>query len=146
MLAVSVVERAALDVEISLVGIIHNSSPHLAFGIFFNAQDAIFVVVGGFAGGGVEIAVFHNHENAVVATELTQREAMVFVVDAEHIGVEPHLSVAESGHAMLFKGDAVHLIFGHQIAPGEFALDAQIRQVDIKLEHLQARLRFESDA
>ena len=78
-----------------MVGIIDDSRPHLALHILLDAENAVFVVVGGFAGGGVEIAIFHNHENTVIATELAKRETVVLVVETKHIGVEPHFTVAE---------------------------------------------------
>ena len=47
---------------------------------------------------------------------------------------------------MLLERNAVHLVFGHKIATGEFALNAEFGEVDVELQHLQAWLRLERDA
>ena len=100
-------------------------------------------MVGGLAAGGVEVAVLHDDQDAVVAGKLAQRHAVALVVDAQDVLVKPHLAVAQRGAALLLEGDAVNLVLGHDVAACPLALDGEVGKVDVKLQHPQVLLGLE---
>ena len=63
----------------------------------------------------VEITVLKDDKNAVLIRELTKIVAVIFVVDAVDIWVEPHLSSAECRMTMTLQRDAVYTFFGQKV-------------------------------
>ena len=102
-------------------------------------------MVFGIEGGGNVVAIFENDEHLVVAKELTEREAASVVVEAEHVGVKPHFASAECRSAVLLERDAVYFILGDEISARLLALDGELREIHIELQHLQAEFRLEGN-
>ena len=79
--------------------------------------------------GDVELAAREYHQDVVVVVELAEVVAVAFVVDAVHVGVEPHLATAQRGVAAALQSDAVYGFLGQQVALGGASLDGNLGKV-----------------
>ena len=71
---------------------------------------------------------------------------MALIVDAQDVGVKPHLAVAQRRLSGLFEGDAVYLVLGDDVTACLLALDGEFGKVHVKLQNLKPELGFEGDA
>ena len=83
-----------------LVGIVEHGRPHLVGPPFLYHLYVVLVVVVHIEVGDVELAVVEHHEYGIVFVELAQQGAVLVVVEAFHIGVEPHLAAAQCAVAV----------------------------------------------
>ena len=90
--------------------------------------------------GQVEITVLQNHQDAVILVELTQQFAVLVVVQAVHIGVEPHLATAQSGVSVALQTDAVHRILSQQVTFRGSSLNHNLREVFLNENLLELRI------
>ena len=93
-----------------------------------------------------EIAVLHYHQYLLIVEEFAEQIAATVVIDAQHIGIEPHFAAAKRRYAFLLERDAVYLGFSHHVASRKFAFHEQVGKIHVELQHLHALLWFERDA
>ena len=118
------VHRESFQIEVALVvGIADDGRPDLRLVPLLQAQDVGLVVVGGVEGRDVEVARVEDHEDAVLVAKLAEVASVLLVVDALHVGVEPHLASAERGVAVAFQRDAVDGVAGEEVALCAASLD-----------------------
>ena len=78
-----------------IIGIAHHGTPHFAFVPLLNELQIVFVMVVGIEVREVELAVIKHHEYRVALVKLAQQLAMVIVIDALYVGIEPHLAASQ---------------------------------------------------
>ena len=140
------IHSEALNVGISLVGIIEHSSPHNARAIFFNSNYSLVVVILSIERCSEEIAVFHHHKYSVVAEKLAKQFTAAVIVQAKHIVVEPHFAATKRRHTALLERNAVYFVFSYHVTPRKLSFNQQIGKVDVELQHFEALLWFECDS
>ena len=79
--------------------------------------------------GEVVAVVVEDDQYTVVVAELSEVVAPLFIVDASHIGVVPHLASAQSGVAAALERDAVNGLLGEDIASCRTVLDKYFGEI-----------------
>ncbi len=87
-----------------------------------------------------------EHQDAIFVPELAQIVTLSVVVDAQHVGVEPHLAAAQRRVAFLFEGNRLDVVLGQHVAACGTRLDSQFGQVLEYLQFLQMKRRLQGDA
>ena len=77
----------------------------------------------------VIVVVVEDDEHAVVAHELAKEVALLVVVDALDIHVEPHRTAAQCASTMSRHSDALYLGFGEQVTLDTTSLDRHFGEV-----------------
>ena len=99
-----------------LVCIIEAGRPHLLGLVLLDAQYLVLVVVVGVVARQVVLAVGQDDQYLVVIEELTQVGAMLVVVQAFHVRVEPHLASSQRTRTMALQLDAQHVVSAQYVA------------------------------
>ena len=113
------------------------------------SEDVVLVMVVGVEVGDVEVAVVEYHEDALSVVELSEEPSVLIVVDAVHVGVEPHLSASQCAMAVALQADAADGALGEEISLGSTSLDKHIGEILLQEDALaflrQVRLQGHLD-
>ena len=89
------IHEETLQVGIALlICIEENGSPYFVRLVFLQTEDVVLIVVVQVEVGQIEVAVIENDENLVFVVELAQIVAVLVVVKAFDIRIEPYLPTA----------------------------------------------------
>ena len=111
------IQQEPLDVgHVLLVCIIEAGRPHLLGLVLLDAQYLVLVVVVGVVARQVVLAVGQDDQYLVVIEELTQVGAMLVVVQAFHVRVEPHLASSQRTRTVALQLDAQHVVSAQYVA------------------------------
>ena len=110
---------------------------------FLNAEDVVLKMGSEVKGGGIIGTIIIDDEDAVFIPELAEVDAVFIVVDAQHIGVEPHFASAERGVTFLLEGNGLDFKLGEYVSSCCTRFDRQLGEIFADLEFLEMQLRFE---
>ena len=108
-------------------------------------EDIVLIMVTGIEARHIIFARFKNHQYLILSVELAKVFTAFVIVQAQHIGVKPHLSAAQGRRAALFEREAVHLVFGDYVALRALAFDGKLGKINVKLHGFQPQLWFKGD-
>ena len=79
----------------------------------------------------VELAVVKHHKYRVVLVKLAQQSAVVVVINAFHVGVEPHLTASQCAVSRFEQTYFLHRTFANDVSTRGSRLDNHLREVEI---------------
>ena len=124
LMALGGIHRKSLDVWISfVVGIIENGCPYLVLVPFLQSQDVVLVMVVHIEVSDVEFAIVEYYQDRVIIVEFSQESAVLIIVDAVYIRVEPNLSSSQGAVSVALQSYAADGSLGEQVALGSTSLD-----------------------
>ena len=144
-LGIGIVEFETLAVVVFEFTVPLDERPYLLRFPFLNAEDVIVEVGGEVIRRGVIGTIVIDDEDTLFVKELAQIDAVLVVVDTQHVGIEPNLTTADGGMAFLLEGDGLDVKFREHVSTSGTGLDSQFRQVFADLEFLEVKGRFEGD-
>lgn len=94
--------------------------------------------------GDVEFAVVEYYQDRVIIVEFSQESAVLIIVDAVYIRVEPNLSSSQGTVSVALQSDAADGSLGEQVALGSTSLDEDFREIFLQEDALAffAQIRF----
>lgn len=106
-------DAEALDVMVLLIGIVVDSRPDLAGLILLDTQEVLLDMDGVAEVGGIAFALLEDDEDAVTGVEGAEVLALLVVVQAQDIAVEPYVTPTERREALTQERYRVHLSLRH---------------------------------
>ena len=106
-------DAEALDVMVLLIGIVVDGRPDLAGLILLDAQEVLLDMDRVAEVGGIAFARLEDDEDAVTGVEGAEVLALLVVVQAQDIAVEPYVTPTERREALTQERYRVHLCLRH---------------------------------
>ena len=132
LLALRALHRETFDVsKLVVVGIAHHGTPHFILVPLLNQFQVVFVMVVHIEVREVELAVTQHHKYRVVLVKLAQQSAVVVVIDAFHVGVEPHFTAAQCAVSRFEQTYFLHRTFANDVSTRGSRLDNHLREVEV---------------
>ena len=95
--------------------------------------------------GDIKLARLQHHQNGVVLVKLAEQTSVLVIVDAVHIGVEPHLPSAERRVAVALQSYAMNGVSCYELSLGTTSLDRHEREVFLYDDLPKARVSLKDD-
>ena len=79
----------------------------------------------------IELATLEDNQYGIVFIKFAQQSAVVVIVDAVYVGVEPHLAAAQGRVAVALQAHTVHRVARYEQATSATTLDGHLREVAV---------------